>query len=205
MTCAAAGYDSVATHQKRRAIFSACLQTARPTRSSHWRNTTAGLPDCHPRLSRDCAEAWGEPAADPDFHDGAFLLPRAKIRQAVGRVAARSRPLRRASRRLSRFAVLPPRHALVAFGLWLQHVVEGRCAGPHGRARHAGMAAGQGGRAYRRMFSGDRHRSTAGDLSVHRQQSGRSGTSQTPDCGRHHRPPAATAGRRRAFRRRARA
>ena len=82
---------------------------------------------------------------------------------------------------------------------------ESRCARSHGRARHAGMAAGQGGGADRGMLSRNRHRSAAGDLSVHRQQSGRGGAGQAPHCRRDHRPFAAAARCRRAERRCARA
>ena len=74
---------------------------------------------------------------------------------------------------------LPPRHALVAFGLWLRHRAR-RCAGPHGRAWHAGMASRQGRGADRVVLSRIGGRSTPGDLPVHRQQSGRSRASQAP-------------------------
>src|SRR5580692_9004177 len=82
---------------------------------------------------------------------------------------------------------------------------ESRCARPHGRARHIGMAAGKSGRAHRGMFPGNRRRDAAGDLSVHCQQSRRGGAGQAPHCRRHYRPPAATTGDGRAFRRCARA
>ena len=44
---------------------------------------------------------------------------------------------------------LPPRHALVAFGLWLRKSARLPCARPCRRARHAGMAARQDGGAER--------------------------------------------------------
>jgi cobaltochelatase CobN len=68
-------------------------------------------------------EAWGEPADDPDFRDSAFRF-RAKN---FGNVIVALPPDRgRSSERRSDYhdPSLPPRHALVAFGLWLQHVAK---------------------------------------------------------------------------------
>ena len=64
--------------------------------------------------------AWGEPAADPDVHDGAFRF-RA---QSFGNITVALPPDRgRAGDRRAEYhdPALPPRHALIAFGLWLQH------------------------------------------------------------------------------------
>ena len=66
------------------------------------------------------------------------------------------------------------------------------------------MAARQGGRAHGRMLSGNRHRTAAGHLSLHRQQSGRSRAGQAPHRRRDDRPSAAAARRRSAHRRRPR-
>ena len=66
-------------------------------------------------------EAWGTPEADPDVRDGAFRF-RA---QRFGNVIVALPPDRgRAAERRADYhdPSLPPRHALVAFGLWLQHV-----------------------------------------------------------------------------------
>jgi cobaltochelatase CobN len=66
-------------------------------------------------------QAWGEPAGDPDLRNGAFRF-RA---QAFGNVIVALPPDRgRSSDRRADYhdPQLPPRHALVAFGLWLQHV-----------------------------------------------------------------------------------
>src|SRR5215831_6846476 len=75
-------------------------------------------------LPADLAEritaAWGAAADDPDVRDGAFHF-RAK---ACGNVIVAFAPDRghAADRRADYHdPVLPPRHALVAFGLWLQH------------------------------------------------------------------------------------
>src|SRR5262249_17646298 len=66
-------------------------------------------------------QAWGEPADDPDLRNGAFRF-RA---QTFGNVVVALPPDRgRSSDRRADYhdPQLPPRHALVAFGLWLQHV-----------------------------------------------------------------------------------
>jgi len=64
--------------------------------------------------------AWGEAHADPDVSDGAFRF-RA---QSFGNITVALPPDRgRACDRRANYhdPALPPRHALVAFGLWLQH------------------------------------------------------------------------------------
>ncbi len=68
-------------------------------------------------------EAWGEPSADLDVHSGAFHF-RAK---QFGNILVALPPDRgRAAERRADYhdAVLPPRHALVAFGLWLRHIAK---------------------------------------------------------------------------------
>jgi cobaltochelatase CobN len=68
-------------------------------------------------------KAWGEPAADPDFHDGAFRFRARKF----GNVWVALPPDRgRSDERRADYhdPSLPPRHALVAFGLWLQHLAK---------------------------------------------------------------------------------
>jgi len=68
-------------------------------------------------------EAWGDPADDPDARDGAFHF-RAKN---FGKLLVALPPDRgRISERRADYhdPALPPRHALVAFGLWLQHVAK---------------------------------------------------------------------------------
>jgi len=67
--------------------------------------------------------AWGDPAGDPDLLDGMFRF-RAR---AFGNVLVALPPDRgRPSTRRADYhnPMLPPRHALLAFGLWLRH-----CAG----------------------------------------------------------------------------
>jgi cobaltochelatase CobN len=65
-------------------------------------------------------QAWGEPADDPDLRGGAF---RFRV-QKFGNVTVALPPDRgRSADRRADYhdPQLPPRHALVAFGLWLQH------------------------------------------------------------------------------------
>ena len=68
-------------------------------------------------------EAWGAPAADPDVRGGAFRFRARKF----GNVWVALPPDRgRSDERRADYhdPHLPPRHALVAFGLWLQHVAK---------------------------------------------------------------------------------
>jgi cobaltochelatase CobN len=68
-------------------------------------------------------ETWGEPADDADVHDGALRFRVKKF----GKLLVALPPDRgRSSQRRADYhdPQLPPRHALVAFGLWLQHIAE---------------------------------------------------------------------------------
>jgi cobaltochelatase CobN len=65
--------------------------------------------------------AWGDPACDPDVRDDAFRFRVCACGNAV--VALPPDRGGAASRRADYHdPALPPRHALVAFGLWLRHV-----------------------------------------------------------------------------------
>ena len=89
----------------------------------------AGLPlDAYSTLSAELPAdatarvhaAWGDPASDPDVRDGMF---RFRVR-AFGNVLVALPPDRgRPSTRRADYhdPMLPPRHALLAFGLWLRH------------------------------------------------------------------------------------
>ncbi len=68
-------------------------------------------------------EAWGEPANDPEVHDGAF---RFRARRFGNLLVALPPDRGRTVERRADYhdPQLPPRHALVAFGLWLQHVAK---------------------------------------------------------------------------------
>lgn len=76
-----------------------------------------------PDLRLKVEAAWGEPASDSDFRDGAF-----RFRAALfGNVLVALPPDRgRASDRRPAYhdPTLPPRHALLAFGLWLRQVIK---------------------------------------------------------------------------------
>src|SRR6202171_4738835 len=68
-------------------------------------------------------EAWGEPADDADVRDGAFRFRAKKFGKFL--VALPPDRGRAAARRTDYHdPLLPPRHALVAFGLWLQQVAK---------------------------------------------------------------------------------
>ena len=66
-------------------------------------------------------QVWGDPADDPDLHDGAF---RFRAREFGNLIVALPPDRGRSFDRRADYhdPQLPPRHALVAFGLWLQHV-----------------------------------------------------------------------------------
>ena len=146
-------------------------------------------------LQENLANAWGAPEDDPQVRDGEFhfaAIERGKAIIAVqperGEVQSRDADYHDLSR--------IPRHAYVAFYLWLRHA--GRpCADPHGRAWHAGMAARQVGGAVGSLLAGGADRRRAGDLSLHRQRSRRGRAGQAPHRRRHHRPSAAAACRKR--------
>jgi len=87
---------------------------------SEYENLLSKLP---PTVAARLHETWGEPAADPDFHDVAFHF---RARQ-FGKLLVALPPDRgRSAERRADYhdPQLPPRHALVAFGLWLQHVAQ---------------------------------------------------------------------------------
>ena len=77
----------------------------------------AALPE---NIEREITAAWGAPQDDPDFHNGAFRFRAARF----GNVTVALPPDRgNAHDRRADYhdPTLPPRHALLAFGLWLQH------------------------------------------------------------------------------------
>ena len=121
-------------------------------------------------------------------------FPRACIRQRACRVSS---DRGRSSDRRSDYhdAILPPRHALLAFGLWLRHVAKADALvhmGAHGTLEWLpGKAVALTGSCFPEAGRGR----AAGDLSLHRQQPRRSGAGQAPDRGGDHRPSAAAARR----------
>jgi cobaltochelatase CobN len=66
-------------------------------------------------------QAWGDPADDPDCHNGAFRF-RAKKFGKIWVALPPDRGRQQERRADYHDPHLPPRHGLVAFGLWLQHV-----------------------------------------------------------------------------------
>ena len=168
---------------------------------ARYRDLVAALPaDAIQRMH----DAWGRPEDDADMRDGAFRF-RAR---AFGNVLVAFPPDRgRSSDRRSDYhdAILPPRHALLAFGLWLRHVAKADALvhmGAHGTLEWLpGKAVALTGCLLPRTGRG----LPAGDLSLHRQQSRGSGAGQAPDRRGDPRPPAAAAHRRRPVRRHARA
>ena len=74
-----------------------------------------------PTAVEQMQQAWGDPVDDPDMCDGAFRFRARRF----GNVFVALPPDRgRAAQRRADYhdPKLPPRHALVAFGLWLHHV-----------------------------------------------------------------------------------
>jgi cobaltochelatase CobN len=71
-------------------------------------------------IGRRITAAWGDPENDPDFRDGAFRFRAGRF----GNILVALPPERGNvhERRASYHdPALPPRHALIAFGLWLRH------------------------------------------------------------------------------------
>lgn len=85
-----------------------------------YRRLLAGLPG---EIKRAVDAAWGEAEADADFRDGGFRFRAARF----GNVTVALPPDRgRTSERRAVYhdATLPPRHAVLAFGLWLRHTAK---------------------------------------------------------------------------------
>ncbi len=87
-------------------------------RSTSYRNLLSTLP---PTVGEKIDAAWGAPEDDPDVRDGAFRFRAKKFGNVI--VALPPDRGRADSRRADYHdPSLPPRHALLAFGLWLRHV-----------------------------------------------------------------------------------
>ena len=116
---AAADYSVSGTPKTSRELLDVLAEGANDANLSlaKYESLLAGL---SPTTVARLREAWGEPATDPDFHDGAFYFRAKKFGKLL--VALPPDRGRSAERRADYHdPVLPPRHALVAFGLWLQH------------------------------------------------------------------------------------
>ena len=115
-----AGYAVREAPKNSRDLLDALVSGGETLSLEQYENLLARLP---PAAAARLHEAWGAPADDPDFHDGAF---RFRARQ-FGKLWVALPPDRgRGSERRADYhdPLLPPRHALVAFGLWLQHVAK---------------------------------------------------------------------------------
>jgi cobaltochelatase CobN len=117
---AAAGYDIADVPDNSRALLNALNSGEAAMSLARYESLLKRMPAA---VAARLREAWGDPAADPDCRDGAFLF-RAK---QFGKLWVALPPDRgRSSERRADYhdPSLPPRHALVAFGLWLQHVAK---------------------------------------------------------------------------------
>src|SRR5579862_1063667 len=115
-----AGYAVREAPKNSRDLLDALVSGGETLSLEQYENLLARLP---PAAAARLHEAWGAPADDPDFRDGVFRF-RAK---RFGKLWVALPPDRgRGSERRADYhdPLLPPRHALVAFGLWLQHVAK---------------------------------------------------------------------------------
>ncbi|MGP0094743.1 MAG: cobaltochelatase subunit CobN [Xanthobacteraceae bacterium] len=117
-----AGYRITAAPQTSKALLEALATGSAEAALSL--DTYAELLTAVPAAARaQITAAWGDPALDPDAGEGQFRFRAG----AFGSVLVALPPDRgRVSDRRAHYhdASLPPRHALVAFGLWLQHVAK---------------------------------------------------------------------------------
>jgi cobaltochelatase CobN len=115
-----AGYEVSGAPKNARDLLDALASGGAKLPLEQYQNLSTRLP---PAAAMRLHDAWGTPADDPDFRDGAFRF-RAK---RFGKLWVALPPDRgRGSERRADYhdPALPPRHALVAFGLWLQHVAK---------------------------------------------------------------------------------
>ncbi|MGC2123215.1 MAG: cobaltochelatase subunit CobN, partial [Xanthobacteraceae bacterium] len=118
---AEAGYAVNDAPKTSRELLDALVHGAGASLSlAQYENLATRLP---PAAVACMGEAWGEPASDPEIRNGAFHFRAQKF----GNVLVALPPDRgRSTARRADYhdPLLPPRHALVAFGLWLQHVAK---------------------------------------------------------------------------------
>ncbi|HML08641.1 MAG TPA: cobaltochelatase subunit CobN [Xanthobacteraceae bacterium] len=118
---ATAGYGVSGAPKTSRELLDALAGADDATLSlAEYENLLARLPSA--AIAR-LHEAWGEPRDDPEMHDGLFRFRAQKFGKIlVALPPDRGRPGER--RADYHNPLLPPRHALVAFGLWLQRVAK---------------------------------------------------------------------------------
>jgi cobaltochelatase CobN len=118
----AAGYSVRGAPKRPRELLDALSSDARDAALpvAHYQQLLTSVPGAAVARLR---EAWGEPAEDPDVRDGAFHF---RARQFGNILVALPPDRGRASERRADYhdPSLPPRHALVAFGLWLRHIAK---------------------------------------------------------------------------------
>jgi cobaltochelatase CobN len=115
-----AGYSVRDAPQNSRELLDALATGDAKVPLEHYGNLLAQIPAAAAARLRD---AWGAPADDPDARDGAFHFRADRF----GKLWVALPPDRgRGTERRADYhdPLLPPRHALVAFGLWLQHVAK---------------------------------------------------------------------------------
>jgi cobaltochelatase CobN len=111
-----AGYDVAEAPTSSRALLEALEPDEEMLSIDDYRGLLADIPD--DARSRICT-AWGDPADDPDAREGCFRFGAKRF----GNVFVALPPDRgRVTERRANYhdPALPPRHALVAFGLWLR-------------------------------------------------------------------------------------
>jgi cobaltochelatase CobN len=116
---AAAGYTIDSAPQTSRSLIDA-LSAASSGASLPLADYSRLLAELPATIAERIGAAWGDPADDPDVHEGAFRF-RA---QAFGNIWVALPPDRgRSDDRRANYhdPALPPRHALIAFGFWLRH------------------------------------------------------------------------------------
>ena len=156
----------------------------------------AELASTPPDFQRSLGRRVGRAGARPRRDRRRVPAPLRAARQAHRRRSAGPRRRGVAQRRLSQSQpAAPPQLCRVLFLARAQG--DSRRDHPARRAWHARMAARQGGCAERSLRPGGSARPDARGLSVHRQQSGRSGAGEAPHFGCDDRPSDAAAGRRR--------
>ena len=157
----------------------AALRMDRSSDADRSANTKPSSPRPAGTSGESVLAAWGEPADDRDAIGGAFCFRFAAARQAHRRGAARPRRRPRARPTIT----IPTCRRAMPMSRSISGCAkrEDRRADPPRHARHAGMAAGQGGGAVGETAAPEAVLGpAAGDLSVHRQQSGRGGAGQAP-------------------------
>jgi cobaltochelatase CobN len=117
---AAAGYGVAAAPKTTRALLDGVARGADDAALT-LEDYARLLEQVPPAAVEQIQQAWGDPADDPDIRSGAF---RFRVQRFGNTLVALPPDRGRAVARRADYhdPQLPPRHALVAFGLWLQHV-----------------------------------------------------------------------------------